>query len=335
MSRERKIWDGRGDRLSDARKTEFAGRAADDRRLGELHLRLLAHFGRQNAKRGWLRVSQTELAKGWDCSRSRVNVAIGELVEWKYIRKVEQARTRESFCYYQTLLDEPFEDDCEEGECSAEGTPPDAEGCSAEGTLPPGGGVPPREQGCSDGGNTSVPHAEHPPYIEHARTDFRRQAPIPPYPQRGKKRDFEDDEKGISALLGRVLANGVSVDVIERVFRPILDQRRLSTADKLATLTELGRRANGLEPEALDRAARDVLEADVKVVKAERLATAIATAIKAGARIVVKPGSAQWHRWLDHLDRYEPQLAAVARRAGVLQVRTMWPTKPKETGAAA
>lgn len=332
MAREPKIWDGRGDKLTDARKTEFAGRAADDLRLGVLHLRLLAHFGRQNARRGWIRISQTELAELWDCSRSRLNVAIGELVAWKYIRKVEQARTGESYCYYQTILDEPFEDAEDEGGVSHIGDTPSQGACSAEGTLPPERGVPPREQECSGAGNTSVPPAEHPPYIEHARTDFRRQAPIPPYPQGGIKRDF-DDLQEVDRLLSRVAAGGVRIEVCEHLFRPVLTQRRLSAADRLATLTELGRRAHGLEPEALDRAARDVLEADVKVIKAERLARAIQIAHDAGARVVIRPGTAQWHRWLAHLDQHDPKAAAIARKVGVYQARTTWPVKPK--GAAA
>jgi hypothetical protein len=112
-SKAEKTFDGRGDRLSDARMSMLSGRAADDLRLSGLHLRLLAHLGRQNHRRGWLRISQSELAEQWDVSRQRVNMAIRDLVGWRYVLKRDQKKTGESFCTYKTRLDDP--EDAEEG----------------------------------------------------------------------------------------------------------------------------------------------------------------------------------------------------------------------------
>lgn len=110
MTAGTRTWEGRGDRLTDARMSWMSGRAADDLRLGILHFRMLAHLGRQNHRRGWLRLSQSELAEAWDCSRPRLNAAIGDLVEWGYVAKRSQAQTGESFCTYKVRLDEPDDD---------------------------------------------------------------------------------------------------------------------------------------------------------------------------------------------------------------------------------
>jgi len=100
-----RVYEGRGEGLSDARMSWIDGAAADDMRLSGLHFRLLAHIGRQNARRGWLRLSQTELAEVWDVARGSINRAVSELVEWGYILKRSQRETGEAFCTYRTRLD--------------------------------------------------------------------------------------------------------------------------------------------------------------------------------------------------------------------------------------
>jgi MarR family len=149
MTTKEKIWDGRGDRLVDARYSQFPGQAADDLRLNGLHFRLLAHIGRQNQKRGWLRLSQTELSDAWDCSRSRISTAVNELVVMGYVVKKSQSESGESFCLYKVVDGDdvpPIPQMVPRGECSAVGTLPGKEGvfriedtsqkgeCSAEGT---------------------------------------------------------------------------------------------------------------------------------------------------------------------------------------------------------
>lgn len=100
-----RIWDGRGEALDDARLTTADGRMADDLRLKGLHFRIMAHVGRQNHRRGWLRVSQTELAERWQCHRVALNRAFKQLVEWSYLLQQTQEEAGESFCLYKVALD--------------------------------------------------------------------------------------------------------------------------------------------------------------------------------------------------------------------------------------
>lgn len=99
------MWDGRGDALEDARLTTVDGRMADDLRLKGTHFRVMAHVGRQNHRRGWLRVSQTELAERWACHRNSVNRAFADLVDWGYLKQRTQEEAGESFCLYKVVLD--------------------------------------------------------------------------------------------------------------------------------------------------------------------------------------------------------------------------------------
>ncbi len=153
-----------------------------------------------------------------------------------------------------------------------------------------------------------------------------------PLPPEGAKADFkssigsEGPATETDQVLAALAAEGVEQDVIDHLLRPILTHRRFSDADRIATLADLGRRANGLELEALASAAASVIESGVATIKSARLQLAIDTAIKIGAGVVTKPADgARWHRWLEHLDRTAPAAAALARRLNVHQSRTTWP----------
>jgi hypothetical protein len=100
-----KVWDGRGHALDAARLTIGDGRLANDMRLKLPHYRIMAHVGRQNGQRGFLRVSQTELAERWGCHRNTVNRAFAELVAWGYLDQRTQHDAGESFCQYRVRLD--------------------------------------------------------------------------------------------------------------------------------------------------------------------------------------------------------------------------------------
>ncbi len=131
-----RVYEGRGEGLSDARMSWIDGAAADDMRLSGLHWRLLAHIGRQNARRGWLRLSQTELAEAWDVARGSINRAVGELVAWGYILKRGQDETGEAFCTYKTRLD----GDAPGGSTAGNDRPADGspgQGVSRTGDTPP------------------------------------------------------------------------------------------------------------------------------------------------------------------------------------------------------
>jgi hypothetical protein len=64
------------------------------------------HVGRFNAKKGWCRLSQTELAEKFDCRRQGVNEAVRDLVKWDYLQKKDQAEAGESFCLYRVRFED-------------------------------------------------------------------------------------------------------------------------------------------------------------------------------------------------------------------------------------
>lgn len=213
------MWDGRGDALEDARLTTVDGRMADDLRLKLPHFRVMAHVGRQNGRRGWLRISQTELAGRWGMGRTTVSRACNELVGWGYLMQRTQHEAGESFCQYKIRLDgedspswaanesgadaEGCTTDCAPGSrakqpskrksgagsregCTLECAPPHLDlgqggVCATEHTPSNdpgrGGSVLPTAHMCAPTEYTGVLPTAHPPYIEHARTDYRRQTP--------------------------------------------------------------------------------------------------------------------------------------------------------------
>lgn len=184
--------------------------------------------------------------------------------------------------------------------------------CSQEGTR------------VSPGGNTPVYSAR-----AHRLSPTIADRPLNPQSaERASGRLQDELSKQDRKLLADLVVAGVEVEVVNRLLEPVLTKRRFSDGDRAATLLALGQMAAGLEPEALDRALADVLEAEVSTIKAGRLKVAIETAIKAGARYVAKKGTPQFDRWCEHLDRYDPQAASLARKLGLHQARTQWPVKP-------
>lgn len=328
---KKRVWDGRGDRLADARKTEFAGRAADDLRLTGLHLRVLAHVGRQNANRGWLRLSQKELSERWGCSRTRLNLVIRELREWGYIGHVEQQRSHEALCFYQALLDEPFENTQRGagvgGTCLAGETPPPGDVSRSGDTC-----VSSQETRVSRPGDTPVYRAR-----AHRLTPTNAEEENPLNPPsadraRGKQKDLsagaDKPTSGADELLEQMANDGVASVIIERLFRPLLTRRKFSDSDKLRSLVALGNRCKDLEHEALDAVAKRLLGAGPMTIKAARIAAAIDNAVLVGAGVIVKPSDgARWFRWLEYLDGTDPKAAAFARSHKVYQSRTTWPPR--------
>lgn len=235
MASKDKIWDGRGDRMVDARFSQFAGQAADDMRFGILHFRLIAHIGRQNQRRGWLRLSQTELARIWGVSRTRLSSAVNELVDWGYVAKRDQAQTKESFCLYK-VVDADAVPELDAGEDAAgvfpSGDTPGDDECSAEGTP------------LFRLGNTSVPLMD---------TKRNRLSPTiagnsPPPPSasgtvgKGGGGGFRS-EKTIEAdqVIDGLHEAGVSATTIEMLLEPLVRRRRIDCPDPLFALLQLGR----------------------------------------------------------------------------------------------
>jgi hypothetical protein len=94
----------------------------------------------------------------------------------------------------------------------------------------------------------------------------------------------------------------------------------------------LARAANDQPVLALERAARLLLESGVATIKAQRVRDAIAAAKAGGAMVVVRKGSPQWQRWVEHFELAKPTEAALMRRYDSWLVRAEWP--PSVAGAS-
>lgn len=287
-------------------------RAALDLRLTLIHFRLMSMLGRVNTQQGWCEMSQTAFAEALGYARGSVVRAVKELVEWGYVEKRGQEASGSARCHYRLLIDEAEEPD-DDATCNVEGDTPT---CNVAGDT----GVTSHESDVSRTWDT----------IEE-RSKIKDHSPSPSADgARGEGRSIDDGEREVGTpeaeqILAELARAGVDPPVINLLLRPVLTRRRFSNGDRVATLLGLGKRARGLEPEALKRAARDVLDAGVMTIKAERFGKAVDDAIRAGARVVIKPSTPQWDRWMDHLDQVDPAMAALARKIGTCQVRTEWP----------
>lgn len=342
-----KVWDGRGTALDDARMTHAAGRLADDLRCRETHLRIMAHVGRQNAARGWLRVSQSELAERWSVHRMTVNKAINQLVEWGYLAKRDQQEAGESFCLYKIVLDDeavlpP------EARTRAASLPDDNGGgvqsydCTPTGDAGEGGSDAVGLHMCSPSDCTPAVLATAPPPDGVNTTRARRHSPTlaevksPFTPASGGTGGGKPgDEAGIISdkqrgWLETLAAEPHDHNVLARLIAPLLRERRFSAEAPLEELRALMALARGLPGPALDKA-WDLLR-DAKhqgrpltTIKAARVRDAIGAVRQGGAMVMIRRGTPQWQRWREHFERTDPPMARFMSRMGELMVRAEWP----------
>lgn len=289
------IWDGRGDRLVDARWTMLPGRVADDTRLAVIHLRLLLHMGRQNAQRGWLRLSQTEMAATWQVSRQRLNEAIGQLVAWGYVERRGQDETGESFCLYRVSDKEPDQQVVHTPSTGGEGGEQGEGGeCPAQGT-PPGGVSPPGDTRVPKLGDTSVP------YIGHT-TDYPTIAEtLPPTPQgagegqlqlgsdgRGWARRWTAEARAaVAEVRGSVTRSAIATHLLEPL-RGLLNPP--AEADAACYVRQLAAQVDATSPEALAAVAgRLVRERKRDLPSVADIATAVRTELARRAAPAAAP----------------------------------------------
>lgn len=116
--------------MSGVRYTIFQRDALNDDRVTDIHLRLLALFGCQSDRNGWLEANQSVLAAKMKRTRETVNRTIRDLVEWGYLRKKQRFSGkdgRQLICSYQVLMDrddEPDDPECKPIPCDPEIAPP-------------------------------------------------------------------------------------------------------------------------------------------------------------------------------------------------------------------
>lgn len=282
-----KIWDGRGDRGEDARYAVLPARAADDLRLSGLHLRLLTHMGRWNHRKGWLRISQTEIAERWGVSRQRLNMAIADLVTWLYVEKRSQAETGEACCHYRTMID------TDDGVRAHSSTELPQEDVSPTGDTPQDADVSPT------GDTRVIPEVTHVSPTKDTKEDLTividqthtHTVPKPPCVRE----------------LDRCLQDGVDPLVVEQFIAPLLGSLRWPPGidDRQAFLAGIGRTLAGTPPALLAEAATAAL-AGRTVWPSAALAKQIVERCQrktdpgSAAPVRLLPGSPGYEAWLRH-----------------------------------
>lgn len=120
---------------------------------------------------------------------------------------------------------------------------------------------------------------------------------------------------------------------VEVLFRPLLTTRHFAADKPTEALREAAKAAKGIAKPALAKAFELVTAGGRERVRADDLAAAIAKVRKHGAMVVIRPGSAQWQRWLAHFDATDKRQADVMRGQASWMVRAEWP--PSSTAARA
>jgi len=151
------------------------------------------------------------------------------------------------------------------------------------------------------------------------RTDSLPDSNNPPIPPKAGGTGVE--------LISDLKADCVAALVVDRLLAPVLGQRRVSGLgdDPLGTLRGLRHAARHLGADALDRAARDVLDSARAKVSAAAIREAIATAKTAGARIVIVRGSAEWVAWMRHWETTDRPKWQLHTRLDRTQVPSRFP----------
>lgn len=93
--------------MSGPRYSIIPGDAVLDRRITEIHLRVLCVLGRHTDANGWCQVNQGRVGEQLGYSRQHVNRALKELVEFEYVEKVDGERDNggRTVSKYRVLMD--------------------------------------------------------------------------------------------------------------------------------------------------------------------------------------------------------------------------------------
>lgn len=306
--------------MSGPRYSIIRGDFPSDPRAELPHFRVYTLIGRHTDTDGWCRLKQINIASEIGYSRKTVNLAIADLVAWGYVEKRAHDATGRAI-WYRTIMDAPAPppaaSDDEETGCETEEGP-------VTSTLQVGGTCNLQEvtPGVTIRGNTERPLLNDSNPLPHGAGGAT-----------GDQESNSDLSSKAASLLAAVRAAGASTEVVEHLLKPILERRRYSSADKIGELNRIAAAAKGLPATALARAATFVLDGDVQTVKPQRIAEAVEKARRLGAMVVIRPGTAQWQRWLEHFQEADAKQAAVMRNQPSWQVPSEWPPA-KSRGAA-
>jgi hypothetical protein len=313
--------------MSGPRYSIIPGDFAEDARADVNHFRVINLIGRHTNSHGWCRLKQGNMATALGLTRETVNRKLADLVLWGYVEKRAIDATGRAI-FYRTVMDRhappTLSADDDDAHFLDVGPVSDGShvGCNSEGTC---------EEQITPGVIASVT----PGVIagNHNKNDLSLTTKSPPNPPEGGS--SADDWKG--QVIAALRAEGRYGHGIEHFIVPLLATlHRFSLGkDRVGELRDIARRASGVSVDALKAAVKRLADQSHKLTP-RRILREIETAQKLGAMVVIKRGTVQWQRWLEHFRTEMPDAARVMGLPATTswQVPAEWPPAKSERGAA-
>lgn len=328
--------------MTKPRYSIIPGDFAEEARADVGHFRVLNLIGRHTDSHGWCRLKQINIADAVGLSRETVCRKLRDLVAWGYVEKRSQDATGRAI-FYRTIMDRhhppPVADGDDDGEHddTIDQGPDSRPGPVSRASHVGYNQSVELHPTCDAGVTSGVTHRITPgvtPAITHndssLTTEGKYPNPIGASADGAKGKRSDQDGKGdAEKLLTALRADGVALQVVEHLLRPILEGKRFSSSDRLGKLRELRDRAKGIPTPALDKAADLVLALEFQTIKPERIFEAIDLVRVGGAMVTIRKGSPNWTAWRNHLQAHEPTTAKLMSRFDSWQVRAPWPPGQK------
>lgn len=305
------------------------GDFATDARADVAHFRVLNHLGSHTDGDGWCRLKQVTIGDACGMTRETVNRKLRDLVEWGYVERHAEDATGRAI-WYRVLMDRHRPQPVSAGDEPDASDDATLDMFSAHGSEAGGGPV---SGGSHVEYNSSAelhPTCDRTDHTRCDRTQSQQERPSlndqvkTPLPPQAGEQGLSDRDEGLLAQLRASFPHDMAV---EGLIAPLLARRRFSATSPLAALEAAVRSIGkaGFTSAHIAKVLEIVLAADVKVVKAERLAAAIEAVRKGGLMLVIAKGTPEFAAWLRHFEKVSPNMAQLMAREGKWQVPKRFP----------